>query len=216
MSSEMAWLVGLILLSLAGLITPRSAARADEVLATFTLDGLSFISFGTSDYYPIPSGTSLRFRFPASRASGSISFTVAPEDVSIPPLQLKNAGESLRFALQAPATGIVRLVSESEAIVELDAAISVTLVHPHTPGENTVRVHFTTERAAASNLSGTRSVEVSGVRLAKGARSVQLVAALTNGADFYPGPGAAVHAVVSGVFDTLPQIEAKKPNSEAP
>ena len=78
-------LAALLTIALVG-ISP--AARADETVSTFSLDALSFISFGDQQILLPASGSSVRFHFGAPAADGSIPFTIAPSDVSIAPIPL--------------------------------------------------------------------------------------------------------------------------------
>lgn len=63
---------------------------------------------------------------------------------------------------------------------------------------------LTTETTAASNMAGTETLSVYGLRLVDGAWYGQIVGATTNRADAIPQPGVAVYTVLSGSFDQVP------------
>lgn len=192
--------IGLVALAL----LLAASSHAEGFTATLTLDGMSFVSFGDREAVPLPSGSTLVFRFESeSPAGGSTRFTIAPGDVDIPSIPLRG-GRSLRYGLARPAKGVLR-VAGGERVLEFTAAVTATLAgDPRTAGTFTYTMPFTTERASATNRAGSRTLTVSGARIAPGADHVQLVGATANEAHAFPEPGAAVYTVLSGSFDRLP------------
>ena len=63
---------------------------------------------------------------------------------------------------------------------------------------------FSTDSAAASDITGTQTLSVNGLRLVEGVWYGQIVGATTNKANAFPEPGAAVYSVLSGSFDQVP------------
>gem|GEM_PF-4551955 len=86
------------------------------------------------------------------------------------------------------------------------ASITATIEGGDDPGSKTYVLEFTTRTASAKSADGTRTVQIAGMPLVEGARSVQLVGATTNTSDAFPAPGRAVTTVLSGTFDQLPRI----------
>jgi hypothetical protein len=100
----------------------------------------------------------------------------------------------------------MRLGSDGQLIVEIDASVVVTLNHPERPGVKTLSIRLTTEGVTAKGFDGTQDIPVNGSRMSPAGRGIQLVGAATNEADDYPRPGAPVYVVLSGAFDRLPDI----------
>jgi len=190
-------------LALAALIASAAGARAETAVGTFTLDGLSFVSFQDVEVFPIPSGSTLRFHFGEPGPDGSIPFTLAPEDVSIAPIPMAGAGGTLHYALAGPTSGWIRPTPTGRRI-DFTASVAASVELPEGGGTFTYQVPFTTESAVARNAPGTESVEATGVRMVEGAWYAQLVGATTNRTNAFPKPGAAVYTVLSGRFDRLP------------
>lgn len=189
-------------LGLCALAVSLATARAEDAIGVFTLDGLSFVSFQDVEVLPIPSGSTLRFHFGKPSSDGSIPFTLAPEDVTIAPIPMAGAG-TLRYSLASPASGWIRPTASGRRI-DFMASVAASLERPEGGGTFTYAGPFSTESVAASNASGTASVEAKGMRMVDGAWYVQLVGATTNRANAFPKPGAAVYTVLSGRFDRLP------------
>jgi hypothetical protein len=186
-------------------VLAAASARSDELVATLTLDGLSFVSFQDEETIPLPSGSTIRFRFAAPQSSEAAAFTIRPEDVSIEPVSLSN-GRSLRYGMSGPATGSVRKAG-AEWILQFQGEISATLQKDgEDAGTSVYSIPFTTETVSASNLMRTESVEVTGLRLVDGAWYAQIVGATVNERNAYPKPGAAVYTVLSGTFDRFPPM----------
>lgn len=185
---------------------PFSSAKAEELVATLTLDGLSFVSFANQHVYSIPGGSTMRFRFGAPNA-GSRGITIEPEDVNLGQLRLRTGDGFMQFGLVREAFGHARRNADGTVAIEVDALVSVILNHSEHGGAKTVRVHFTTETAEATGLDGLGRRSITGMRAASGSKGVQLVGAATADETDYPAPGAAVLVVLSGVFDELPSFE---------
>jgi len=187
-----------------GFWTKASAVTSvASVVGTLTLDGLSFISFENLENYPIPTGSSIKFHFGPPSASGGIPFTIAPADVSIPPIPVAAGGGTLQYALASPATGSIHY-SGTTATIDIAAAVVATFSDPEGGGSTTYNLHFTTQQATAVNAARTKTISVTGQPLQRSARYVQLVAATPNAANANPEPGKAVYMVLSGTFDLLP------------
>jgi hypothetical protein len=196
----MSRLVSVLLLGLLALSAP---ARAEEVIGTFTLDGLSFVSFGDQQFLFPGTGSTLRFHFLNANADGSIPFRIEPSDVSIAPIPLPSGQGTLTYRLVATAMGFLRPTAEGRKI-EFTAPVAAILDAPEGSGSYTYSVPFTTETVAASNFQHTDSVAVTGMRLVNGVWYAQIVGATTNQENAYPAPGAAVYTVLSGSFDQVP------------
>jgi hypothetical protein len=195
----------LVLLAAVALAT-GSATRAQERTGTLTLDSLSYLSFDDEEFVPIPAGTRIRFRFGEADERGSVPFTIAREDLSLPQLALSNR-RSLSVGLSAPGEGSVRRAPNRALVVELHALVETRLDRQAEAGVHSLR--FTTETALARNLARTRTLRVSGMRLDASTRAVQLVAT-TTGAREDPKPGAAIYVLLSGTFDAIPEVPDAK------
>ncbi len=186
-------------LTLAALSLISATRSGAETIGTLTLDGLSYVSFQDEQVLPLAGG-SIRFHFGAPATDGSIPFSIAPDDVSIPDISL-STGETLRYGLASTSSG--RLVpSATGLIVQFSATVTATLISGEEEGTLSYGVPFTTETASAS--SGGRTVQVTGVRIVPAARYTQLVGATVNKPNAVPKPGTAVYTVLSGSFDRLP------------
>jgi len=194
---------GLALTATLALLLSAGQSLAEEKVGTFTLDGLSFVSFGDQQFLFPPTGSTIRFRFGTVQADGTVSFTIQPGDVSIAPIPLPSGQGTLRYQLAAPAFGFMTATSDGRKIV-FNAAVAATLDAPEGSGSYTYTVPFTTETAAASNVQHTDSVSVTGMRLVNGVWYAQIVGATTNEENAFPAPGAAVYTVLSGSFDQVP------------
>lgn len=179
-----------------------AAARGETAVGTFTLDGLSIVSFQDVEVLQIPSGSTLRFHFGKPSSDGSVPFTLAPEDVEIAPIPMAGSG-TLRYSLASPASGWIRPTSTGRRI-DFMASVAASVELPEGGGTFTYAVPFTTESVSASNALGTASVGATGMRMVDGVWYVQLVGATTNRKNAFPKPGAAVYTVLSGRFDQLP------------
>jgi hypothetical protein len=194
---------------LAALVSAQALAApppAEPFFATLTLDGLSRLSFGGEESFPIADGGTIRFEFQAASADGSLGFLVRPSEALLDPIPLRFEDESLEVSLARQATGSVRKGADGRLILEVDAYVVVTLNHPEEPGSKRLPIRLTTEQVTARGFDGTRDIVVSGSRTSPGGRTVQLVGATTNAADDYPRPGAPVYVVLSGSFDRLPDV----------
>jgi len=177
-----------------------SASRGGaETVGTLTLDALSFVSFQDKQVLSL-SGSTIRFHFGKAQLDGSVPFTIAPSDVSIPEISLAG-GEMLRYGLASTASGLLR-PSATGQIVEFNATVTATLIEGKDESTLAYSVPFTTEVAAAS--SDGKSVHVTGARIVPGVRYTQVVGATVNKANAVPEPGTAVYTVLSGSFDQLP------------
>ncbi len=170
--------------------------------ATLFLDSSSYLSYSESQNPHLPAGSTIRFRFAAASADGSVPISVRPEDVSIAPIPVAE-GLAIQYALARTATGTLRSVRGGNQI-ELFATLVATLQgSPETPPAF-FELRFTTGSAQASNASRTETVVVDGAPAGAG-NHVELVGAATNRPDAFPGPGEAVYAILSGSFDWLPE-----------
>jgi len=189
------------ILALACLVLPLPASS--ETTGTLVLDGLSFISFEGYENVPLPPGSSLRFHF--GDVSGSMApFSLAPSDVTIPSIELR-PGLQLTYALVSGATGTIQRMN-GELHVEFLATVRASLAGPDEGGARDYALRFTTRQTSATNAAQTETIEVDGSPVIPGPNYVQIVAGATNQPDAFPGPGAAVYGVLSGSFDTLPQL----------
>lgn len=179
-------------------------ARAEETVSTFTLDGLSFISFGDQQIVLPDTGSTIRFRFGEPAPDGSVPFTIAPADVSIPAIDLPSGDGTLTYQLVESASGTLQPSSGGKRL-SFTAIVRATLDSPSRHGSFDYTLPFTTESAAASNAGGTQTLSVTGMRIVDGAWYGQIVGATTNRENAFPEPGAAVYTVLSGSFDQLPE-----------
>ena len=179
------------------------AALADETVSTFSLDALSFISFGDQQILLPASGSSIKFHFGAPAADGSIPFTIAPADVSIAPIPLPSSAGTLRYSIAGASTGSLVPTSSGKKL-SFTATVRATLSDTPRAGTYEYEIPFSTEAASASNAAGTDSVSVTGMRLVDGVWYGQLVGATTNKTSAFPEPGTAVYTVLSGQFDQVP------------
>ena len=184
------------------LVLVAAAPATGETVGTFTLDGLSYISFGDDEILYLPAGSTLRFRFGEAAADGSTSFTIQPADVAIGDVSVPSGGV-LRYGMARPASGTIRSTAEGRRI-DFTATVRATLDRGADSGSFDYAIPFTTEAAAASNRPGTEMLAVSGMRLVDGAWYGQIVGATTNKENAFPEPGAAVYTVLSGSFDQVP------------
>ena len=187
-----------------GLLLAAQTALAEDSVSTFTLDGLSFISFGDQQILLPNSGATLRFRFGTPAADGSVPFTLRPEDVSIAPVPLPSGGGTLQYSIVETASGTLRPTPEGREI-SFTATVRATLASPSRNGSFDYTMPFTTESATARNLARTETLSVSGMRLVDGAWYGQIVGGTTNKENAFPEPGAAVYTVLSGSFDRIPE-----------
>jgi hypothetical protein len=179
-----------------------ATTSAGETVGTFTLDGLSYVSFGGDEILYLPPGSTLRFRFGSTAADGSTPFMIQPGDVSISDVSVPSGGV-LRYGMASPASGTIRTTTEGKRI-DFNATVRVTLERGGDSGSYDYTIPFTTEGASASNRPGTETLQVSGIRLIEGAWYGQIVGATTNKERAFPEPGAAVYTVLSGSFDQVP------------
>jgi len=187
----------------AALVWISPAAEADETVSTFSLDALSFISFGDQQFLFPPGGSSIRFHFGTPADDGSIPFTIAPADVSIAPIPLPESAGTLHYSIASPASGSL-VPTASGRKLSFTATVRATLSDTPRAGSYEYEIPFSTEGAAATNAAGTDSVSVTGMRLVDGVWYGQLVGATTNKTNAFPEPGTAVYTVLSGQFDQIP------------
>jgi len=193
----------LVVAAAMAIATATGSVRAEDTLATFRLDGLSFVSFGDQQFLFPESGSTIVFRFGTPNEDGSVPFKIQSPDVSIAPIALPSGQGTLRYSLVATAFGFLRPTEQGRTI-EFNAAVAATLDAPEGSGTYKYTVPFTTETAVASNAQRTDSVAVSGMRLVDGVWYAQIVGATTNQENAFPEPGAAVYTVLSGSFDRMP------------
>jgi hypothetical protein len=172
-------------------------------VGTLTLDSLSFVSFDDRTIWAIAPGARLRFHFGKPDSDGSVPFSLAPSDVSIPPIPVDGGKSSLTYRLASPTSGVLRM--NPTPSVEFTASVSTTLQGEQGSSTATYTVRFTTGVATATSAEG-RQMHVEGMPLVKGANHLQLVGATTNRTDAYVEAGAATYTVLSGSFDQLPDL----------
>ncbi len=184
---------------------PLSALPASaQSTSTFTLDALSFVSFQDVSTFSLPSGSTLTFEFDAPAADGSIDFSIPTSGVSIPALDMPGDSRTLQYGIASDASGSISPSSDGY-VIQFSAAVTADLNGPlETAPPNVYSMPFTTETVTATDILGQLSIERTGFRLVDGVWYAQIVAATTNKANAFPEPGAAVYAVLSGQFDSLP------------
>ena len=176
---------------------------ASETVGTFTLDGLSFISFGDDQFLYLPAGSTLKFRFGTTQSDGSTPFTIEPSDVEIGDVSLPSGGV-LHYAMASTASGSIRPVADGR-LIQFTGTVRATLdTGGAGDGSYNYVIPFTTEVTAATNIPGTKELSVYGMRLVEGVWYGQIVGATTNKGNAFPEPGAAVYTVLSGSFDQVP------------
>ena len=193
----------MILAAVVASVAVALPAAADETLSTFSLDGLSFISFGDQQILLPETGSSITFHFGTPNADGSVDFTIAPSDVAIAPIALPGNGGTLHYSIASPASGSL-VPTASGRKLTFTATVEATLTDTRGAGTYAYVIPFSTESAFATNDSGTDSVDVQGMRLVEGVWYGQLVGATTNKSNAFPKPGTAVYTVLSGRFDRIP------------
>jgi hypothetical protein len=199
----MRWLTTTALL--AGLaLVPLAPASADDEVATLTLDGLSFVSFGDERLLSLPSGSTIEFHFGPAAADGSRSFTIPASGVSIAPIALGGDEGSLAYSLATTAAGILRPSAEGGKRMDFTASVEARRTTSEGEGSYRYTLPFTTETAEARDLTGSVQVEIQGMRLVDGLWYVQLVGGVTNKSDAVPEAGTAVYTLLSGRFDRMP------------
>jgi apolipoprotein N-acyltransferase len=194
------------LLATVALLSSSPPSRAEDVLATLTLDALSFVSFGNREVLAIPAGSTLRFRFGAASKDGSVPFTIAASDVALSSIPLPSQEGKVAYGLVGAASGVLRKGEDAQLVIEFEGTIAARLDEVEGGGTNTYPVRFTTEHVEAKASDGKTTLEVDGMRGVPGARYVQLVAGTTNKTNAAIEPGAAVYSVLSGTFDRLPEV----------
>jgi hypothetical protein len=180
-----------------------TAALAEETVSTFTLDALSFVSFGDEQVVPLPAGSTIKFRFGAPAPDGSTTFTIAPGDVAIAPVPLPDGSGMLEYALGATASGSLQAL-ENGKLLDFTATVRATLVGPAGQGAFDYVMPFSTSGESATSIDGSKTLTRTGVHVIDGVWYAQIVGATTNKGQAFPGPGVAVYTVLSGRFDTIP------------
>jgi hypothetical protein len=163
-------------------------------------DGLSFVSFRDQEVLSLTGG-SIAFHFGAPQSDGSVPFTIAPSDVSMPEISLPG-GQTMTYGLASSASGQLS-PSTNGTLVHFSATVAATVSGSEEEGGTlTYAVPFTTE--TVSTTSGGQTLEVTGARIVSGARYTQLVGATVDKPGSVIDPGAPVYTVLSGTFDQLP------------
>jgi len=189
------------------LVVAGPPARADDFVATLTLDGLSFISFGSREVLTIPAGSTLKFRFGSPVADGSVPFRVSPGDVAVQPIPLRGQTGSIRYTLSEASNGTLRKGPDGRLIIDLSATVHSNLEGGlEGGGKRSYSLRFSTEHAEAKSSDARVTLPIDGMRVEPGPNYVQLVAGTTNANDSIVEPGAAVYSVLSGTFDHLPTL----------
>jgi hypothetical protein len=180
-----------------------ASVNAEETLGTFTLDGLSFISFGDQQILLPETGSSIVFHFGTPAADGAVPFTFSTEDVSIAPITLPSGGGTLHYTIAGSTSGTLEPTAEGRRL-SFTATVRAHLADTPGGGSFDYVIPFSTENAQASNAAGTDAVNVAGMRLVDGLWYGQIVGATTNKTNAFPAPGTAVYTVLSGRFDRIP------------
>lgn len=155
----------------------------------------------------LPAGSTITLRFDEPQKTGELPFTIAPEGVEIPALEVGSGEATLRYSLRSPATGVLRRQEDGSLAIRFTAELAATLSGTESDGTKHYTVRFTTAESSASSRVDDGRVSARGARVAEGTRYVRLVGATANALDAYPEPGRAVYAVLSGRFDRLPRVE---------
>ena len=178
-------------------------ATAQGTVSTFSLDGFSYISFGNQQIVLPDTGSTITFRFGTPNANGSVPFTIEPGDIQIPPVDLGAGQGTLTYAITEAATGLMTTETDGRKIT-FTATVRASLQSPDSSGGYEYVMPFSTDGAAASDITGTQVLSVDGLRLVEGLWYGQIVGATTNKANAFPEPGSAVYSVLSGSFDQVP------------
>lgn len=195
MLRSLTWIAALLLCAASG-------AKADSV-STFTLDALSFISFGSDEVVLLPAGSTIKFRFGTPAPDGSVSFTIQPADISIPPVHLPNGQGTLEYAMGSTAAGNMQPDQDGKRI-SFNATVRATLTTTAGTGSYDYAMPFSTSGGSATSLDGSETLTRTGIHLVDGVWYGQIVGTTTNKANAFPEPGAAVYTVLSGSFDSVP------------
>lgn len=205
---RMAMVVSVIGSALLGVVSPaRGEAEVEKTVTSvsvLTLDSLSHVSFDDRVVVPIPAGGTIRFRCYAHGDGESVALRAHASDFSSLSLSLPSGQGKVELELLRPAKGFMRTTPGGDLHMEFEIAARVS-----TEGEKGTRVQerpirFTTESLETWNATGTKRLDVNGLRVNAGSRVVQLVAKMTAGPEDPPVPGAAVYIVLSGILDRLP------------
>ena len=148
------------------LVLAATPASAEEVVATLTLDGLSFVSFGDREVLPL-TGSTIKLRFAEPSSDGSVAFRIEPADVSMAPIGL-SGGQTLQYSIASTSPGVMRETASGRTLA-FTATVKATLSGSSYDGTYTYIIPFTTEHTSAPNLERTDEVSVSGMRIADGA-----------------------------------------------
>ena len=107
------------------------------------------------------------------------------------------------YSIASTASGSMTSTSNGRQL-SFSATVRATVDSLEANGSFDYAIPFTTETATASNVTGTETETVSGMRLVNGAWYGQIVGATTNKSAAFPEPGTAVYTVLSGSFDQVP------------
>lgn len=194
-----------LVFSLIALLCISDMPAFAETNSIFTTDELSFISFGDTEVVPIPVGSTIKFRFGEPAADGSVPFTIQPGDVDIAPIELGGQRGRLAYKIQSVASGTLSPTPSGHRLA-FQARVRATLVRAGGGGSFDYVMPFTTDEATARSLDGSQTLSTYGMRVVDGVWFAQIVGATTNKRNAFPEPGAAVYTVLSGEFDTFPEV----------
>lgn len=191
------------IMTIASLSLWLAPVASAETISTFTLDGLSYISFGSSEVVLLPAGSTLKFRFGTPAPDGTVAFTIQPADISIPPVELPNGQGTLVYAMGSTASGTLQPEADGKAIA-FNATVRATLTTTAGTGSYDYTMPFSTSGGSTTSLDGSETLTRTGIHVVDGAWYGQIVGRTTNKENAFPEPGAAVYTVLSGSFDTIP------------
>lgn len=188
-----------------GISLSSASARAQEVVANWTLDSTSAVTLENAGVFALPRGSALRVRFGSPQPGGLVPVRIEPPDVVIPRVRLPNNQGYLRFAIARPAAGMAR--RDGSAGVVIDVQLHVRVTHEYTNGgTRDFALHLTTEKAESKVPSTNPMERAQGVRLEPASRALALVAVTRTGPDSVVGSDQAVLVRLSGSLDSVPAL----------
>ena len=125
---------------------------------------------------------------------------INPAGLSIPSIPVPGRESDLEYSLAAAATGVLSPTPDGH-IIQFTGTVAASF--DGSPA-HLYNMPFTTEEAAATDVTGAHQLAVEGLRLIDGVWYTQIVGATTNHTNAFPKPGVAVYTILSGQFDQLP------------
>lgn len=182
-----------------------AAANDDPLISTFTLDELSFVSFGGDFDVSLKAGSTIEFEFSKPGRDGVVAFEIDPSGLMLEPVDLPGPTARLRYKLVKKASGKMYPTPGGRRL-EFDAVVSAVIDGANESLALTYEMPFSTETASVMDQSGKKLVERQGARVDERVLYAQIVGTAVNSSVAYPNPGAAIYTVLSGRFDHLPGI----------